>query len=362
MYLFPVTLALVPVVALALVPDVRLGSVLALVPVTNVCLAIRESLIGEIQLMPLAVTFATTVLCAHGALRWVASVLEREDVVLGIESPPFAGDAALEARSRRALRFGLAMLFVVWFAGSWLQGSGVVSFTTGLAMTLWVLVLVPAFVYTRITAGRRFDRIAAAIGLRAPSAGAIACALGAAVVLAALNAVYMHYQDGFLPMPKAVLEELDELTRTAGELGWFGGFVLFALSPGITEELLWRGAFFYDLAAPGRPLRAVVIAALFFGAFHLSIYRFVPTAIAGAVLATFRWRSGSIWPSIVLHTAYNTTAAFAIEPLIARAVEAGWWTGTSRLAIAALSALLIVGLATLVRARPSASGRTDSSS
>jgi membrane protease YdiL (CAAX protease family) len=44
---------------------------------------------------------------------------------------------------------------------------------------------------------------------------------------------------------------------------------------------------------------------LFFGLFHLNIYRLIPTALVGVLLAFVRTRTGSILPCMVLHATYN---------------------------------------------------------
>lgn len=85
---------------------------------------------------------------------------------------------------------------------------------------------------------------------------------------------------------------------------WALLFVL-AISPGICEELLFRGAL---LTAQRRDLSAAKVVlwqALLFGAAHASIYRFAPTAAVGALLACVALRARSVLPGMLLHAAYN---------------------------------------------------------
>ena len=81
--------------------------------------------------------------------------------------------------------------------------------------------------------------------------------------------------------------------------------LLFAVSPGICEELLWRGTFQGELEPRRKPVMTVILVALFFGLFHQSIYRIVPTGLLGGVLALVRYRTGSIFPCMLLHAVYN---------------------------------------------------------
>jgi membrane protease YdiL (CAAX protease family) len=103
----------------------------------------------------------------------------------------------------------------------------------------------------------------------------------------------------------------------------------------VCEELLFRGAL---LTAQRRDLapRAVILwQALLFGAVHASVYRFLPTAVVGALLAALALRARSVVPGMLLHAAYNgllVTAAFAeLE-----------WLLDPRLALCAVPGMLLL--------------------
>jgi sodium transport system permease protein len=80
---------------------------------------------------------------------------------------------------------------------------------------------------------------------------------------------------------------------------------LLALSPAICEELFFRGALLGGLRRDMHTWRVLAWQAFFFGAVHASIYRFLPTAIFGAVLAALVMRSRSLVPAVVMHAGYN---------------------------------------------------------
>jgi sodium transport system permease protein len=104
--------------------------------------------------------------------------------------------------------------------------------------------------------------------------------------------------------------ELTELST-----GWM--FVALALSPGICEELFFRGAILSGLRRDLPAWRSVFWQALLFGAVHASIYRFAPTATLGALLAMLTLRSRSLIPAMVLHISYNG--------LLVLGSESGWF-------------------------------------
>ena len=101
------------------------------------------------------------------------------------------------------------------------------------------------------------------------------------------------------------LRELGNAFAFTEELSPLALVLLFAVSPGICEELLFRGALLSGLRRDLRPGAVIAWQALLFGAVHASIYRFLPTAIIGAVLAAVTLRARSLWPAILLHAAYN---------------------------------------------------------
>jgi membrane protease YdiL (CAAX protease family) len=85
-----------------------------------------------------------------------------------------------------------------------------------------------------------------------------------------------------------------------------------AVSPGICEELVFRGAFLGLLRRVASTRRALVLSSLFFALIHLSIFRLLPTFLLGLLLGALTVASGSLLPAIVLHTTYNGVM-FAIE-------------------------------------------------
>jgi sodium transport system permease protein len=296
-YLLPVTMVVMVAVLPALAPVIKLESVAALIPIANVALALRGALEGRLSLPACAVALGATSLYATLALRQASALLLREEVVLLLEPAPLLEEASAEGRARRGLIFGALMLLGVYFAGTALQA---IDLFKGLAVTLWVVVLVPALLYPLIFKLPWRE----SLGLRLPGvrnlllAGLLA---GAAFIL---MAAYLGMQSKFLPAPEKLEEVFRELLKRQN-LSPPLQILLLVLSPAICEELLWRGAVQGELEPRRRPLRTVLTVGLFFGLFHLNIYRLIPTALVGVLLAFVRTRTGSILPCMVLHATYN---------------------------------------------------------
>lgn len=296
-YLLPVTLVVLAIGLLSISPNVTLASVVAVVPVANVTLAIRETLDGTLSLLPFAVALGSSTLYAWLMLRKAHGLLQREDLVLGVEPPPLLADACAETRRRRALFLASVLILFLYFAASWIQER---HFAMGLFITLWGFVLIPALLYP-VAVRIPFRET---LGLRAaPLSSYLLAPLIAASAVILVNA-YADLQGEFLPAPPGMEEMIRDLL-TEQQLSMVAALFLFALSPGICEELLWRGAFQGELEPSRRPWRTVLTVGFFFGVFHLSIYRLIPTALVGVALAVLRYRCGSIFPCMLVHTIYN---------------------------------------------------------
>ena len=84
-----------------------------------------------------------------------------------------------------------------------------------------------------------------------------------------------------------------------------------AVVPAVFEELFFRGYLFSALEKRFSMWKTVLISARLFGAFHvlaksfLATERFLPSTCMGIVLGLVAWRSGSVFPGMILHAVHN---------------------------------------------------------
>ncbi|MEM1128361.1 MAG: CPBP family intramembrane glutamic endopeptidase [Bacteroidota bacterium] len=116
-----------------------------------------------------------------------------------------------------------------------------------------------------------------------------------------------------IPLPESIQSfeqqqmELIEGLLTSGFSLWFGLFVL-AITPGLCEEVLFRG---YIQRLSERSLGilgGILFSGIIFGLYHLRISQALPLSALGIYLAYLTWRSGSLWPAIVVHIMNNAIA------------------------------------------------------
>jgi sodium transport system permease protein len=289
--------ALVPTL-LATQPEVEMDALLAAVPLAGPALALRDALRGAGHLPLLVWMFAANSAWAVLALAQLTHLVDAERVFSTDDIDRESGSRRIQ--SRYALRFGCVAVFLVYVAGSTLQAWSPV---WGLASTLWILLPALALFSVRGTARRAGESIARALTLNLPLKRHALGAVLLAPALARAAQFLFEWQKNALPLPAGYAEvalpiELQNLSPLAAVL-------LLAVSPAITEELFCRGALLSGLKRDLGYAKCMLYEALIFGALHASIYRFVPTAVVGAILTAVALRARSLWPGVLLHAAYN---------------------------------------------------------
>jgi membrane protease YdiL (CAAX protease family) len=144
----------------------------------------------------------------------------------------------------------------------------------------------------------------AALGLRRPRPRALA---GAAAV-----GLSFWYINLWLAVPLSEHlggdGDLAPLEALVAETPLWLMLVAMAVTPGVCEELLVRGLVTRSLAPRlGRTL-AILASAALFALLHASPARLVPTACFGVLLAHATLSTGSVIPSMVMHTLNNAMA------------------------------------------------------
>lgn len=86
-----------------------------------------------------------------------------------------------------------------------------------------------------------------------------------------------------------------------------------AVMPAVGEEILFRGLIFGSLRYRHGIKIAIVVSAIVFGIFHMSLVKFIPTALLGACFAYIVWKSGSIYISMCLHFLNNALSMLILK-------------------------------------------------
>lgn len=293
-------LALLPSAAAAL-PGLELRSAVVLLPLANVALALRDLLAGRPDLLFSALAVVVTSAASVGMALWARSTLSTERLL---------GDSAAD----RAEFIGGPVLFqyrvLRWFGLMWVVLLGL-SLAVGERLPLQgqVLVnLVGLFLGGALLMIRRYRLpLREALALRPVHPLVWPAVLVGAPSGFVTGVGLAEATSRFLPVPPQMLEAFGQFLLPEG-MGVFQLVLLLAILPGITEEIAFRGVLLYGLRKRLSPLALCLVVGAIFGLFHVSLFRIIPTAYLGTMLALVTILTGSIFPAMLWHALNNGVA------------------------------------------------------
>lgn len=128
-----------------------------------------------------------------------------------------------------------------------------------------------------------------------------------------------------LPLPEFVrqfeqsqMELIEQVLRA--DTGFVFNLVVLAITPALCEELLFRGYVQRQLERGAGIVAGILLSGIVFGLYHLRLTQAIPLCVLGIYLAWLTWRTGSLWPAIVVHF-LNNAIAIAVGAYIANQTE-----------------------------------------
>ena len=311
-YFFPLFLVfLVPSLA-GMLPGMDLRSAIAFFPIAGIGVAVREIMIGEYDWPFLMLAFASTGTAAWYAARLTEKTLSTERLISAsdLDEADLTGGATLFPR--HVLRwFGVMwvtlLITSLWFGESLgLRGQILVNlwgiFLGGSLLMVRVYKLDPKTVFA-LRPVHPAVWLAVLIGI--PSGYIVGMGL------AGLVNTYVF------PVPQPVLESFGE-SLLGDDLPLWQIILFLTITPGILEELAFRGALLHGLRKTFRPVVVCLVVGAIFGLFHVSLFRLLPTGFLGVLFAGATLLTGSIFPAMLWHFGNNF---IGIVP-----VQLGWIT------------------------------------
>jgi membrane protease YdiL (CAAX protease family) len=113
---------------------------------------------------------------------------------------------------------------------------------------------------------------------------------------------------GRYPLPEDQIELIRELFAVKAMHQRVAIVVAAGLVGPIVEEMLFRGGILRGLLRRHGPVRAVVGIAVFFALAHREPRNFLPDFLGGVAMGYARIATGSLFPAIAVHAAFNTTS------------------------------------------------------
>lgn len=316
----PLMVALLAPGAVTLTPVESSPAVMVL-PIVNIVLACRDGFAGTLPVSLAILALAATVVHAGVAVALAARWLGRESALIGLGDA--GGRRALGRHEREAFGLFAGVLLSLWFFGQLAQAADLL---WGTVATQILLIGGPALAALAYL-GLPFRQT---LGWRMPRPVDLGLAVVAGLCSLGIGGLVVWAQEPLVPSG-LVAEQLGSVLLDGRPL-WVP-LVVFAVLPGICEELLFRGALFGLLGRSVGPVTKVVLVAVGFGFAHLLLPRILPTAALGVLLGAAALRSRSLVVPMVVHVTNN-----AVAVTLGRA-------GVEDVHPAALTALAVVSIA-----------------
>lgn len=303
LYFPPVVIAgLVPALA-AMLPGLPLRSAIAIVPIANLSVAVRDALIGSRDWWMISVSWITTAAFAAWTTRLAVRFLSTERLITASEndSADVAGGVAL--LGKQVWRWYALMWAVLWVVSGYLGNADLrVQITANLALVLFggSLLMIKRY---------RLDW-RTALAWRAPKPAVWLAVLWAVPSGLVTAGAVTRLADLFVPVSSEMMEEF---TRSLLPEGLSLGQLLFfmAVMPGFFEELAFRGVLLHALRERLHPVLLALVVGTVFGLFHFALFRLLPTAFLGALFAAVTMLTGSIFPAMLWHAGNNALGIIA---------------------------------------------------
>jgi len=316
-YLIPLMLVSLTPGVLSLMPGVQLTGSLAVVPLLNIILLSREILSGTVTALPMLVAIFSTLCYASAALLIAARLFGSDAVLRGSE---ISFSAALRRPDERkyvpslsAAATTLALIFPTYYMVS--NGLGHLQ-DQQISTRLVINAIALAFVFGGIPLfSVWYSKYAPQATYRLNYAHIMtmlgALLLGLGLWTWAHEIFVLGEVLGIQSLDVSKVDQVNQLVSDLRKIPAWLVVATLALTPGIIEELFFRGYLFSALRTQMSPWKSILLSALLFGVFHvltgrsLLVERFLPTTMLGVALGYVAWRTGSVIPGIVLHVTHN---------------------------------------------------------
>ena len=101
-------------------------------------------------------------------------------------------------------------------------------------------------------------------------------------------------------------EQMEEIQTAIDKSGrWWVDVLYTVIGAPVVEEILCRGLILGEIRRSAHPWVAISLSALAFAVIHGNVYQFVFTLPLGLLLGYLAVKFDSIWPTILLHAAFN---------------------------------------------------------
>ena len=307
-YITPLMLVVMFVGYIGFIPNLELTQAMAMLPVANICLLIKNMLVFKVDYGMIAVVLISNVAYAVVAILFLSKIYDSEAILFSEQK----GSLQLFEKRSNLRKGGVPTVSDVWlvvavtillvlYVGSLLQ---VKYGLAGLFGTQLILLLVPLalVLYTKKDVRQTY-------GFTGTGAAGF---LGGSLLITGLYPINSMLASGLTQLFPESAGNVE--TAFSGILGDSAlvSLLVIALAPAICEEMLFRGLILHALKTRYKIASAIFITAALFGFYHMSLVKFIPTGLLGLALCYVVWRTGSIYPAMLMHFLNNAYSVIII--------------------------------------------------
>ena len=317
-YLIPLMLISLTPGMFSLMPDLQMGTLLAVTPLVNIVLTGRDLLQSHFNLPMFTIVILSTAFYGVLALAVAARIFGSDSVLYGstgswttllnqsgrpqLSAPPAAGILSL------------AIVFPLFIIVGSIPGrlADVYALDLSHVLLLNIIVFVAVFVVVP-TVVLRLSNASFSSGLslnaKVPLLSILCSVLFGISMWAVLYEVSLVV--GIASRADTLRRALEPLVENLRQTPLSVKLSALAVAPAICEELFFRGFLQTSLRQRYSATAAVTASALLFGLFHifvrdhLFIERMIPSTVMGIILGIMLERSGSVLPGMLLHVFHN---------------------------------------------------------
>ena len=302
-YMSPVMIVLMFLGYGSMSPTVELNQYIAIVPVLNVSVLIRDALNFKLDYSMFLLVLCSMVLYSVLAILFLSKAYNSENLLFG------DGKNAISLFEKRSnikkgmpvtigdLCFIFPVVILIYFLlGALLQAKYEL---VGLPLSQFlILVGIPVafFVYAKKDLKKVYSfNKCSPLGL----VGGVLTGIGGFLIASILGDAIMKVTG------ITVNERLVDTFMKFYSQNVILVTVCVALTPAIAEEMFFRGVLFSALKDKLKPVYSVLIVSVLFGLFHMDLIKFFTTGALGAILCLLTYYGGSIFPSMFAHFTIN---------------------------------------------------------